>query len=205
LESNEIKKHQPVLNRAQRSKRYDFEIYTELTPAGYLKLSNRKTIAGNTTILKYATQKAMKNALLSVTKQFRLCRHFTLESATGAPCFEYHLGECGGACLGIEKIEDYNLRVNLALASLSNEILGDFYLIDKGPERNQSTLFKIEQGQFVGMGYVDMDIPGHHLQMEDAITKMPSNPEIQAILRQFMAKNHYKRIPFSTINGVLKE
>lgn len=197
LESFEIKKHQPIINKAQRTKEYTYEIYTEISLSGYKILSIRKTGREETAALKYPTMKAAKNALLKATKTFRLCRHFTLESGTGSACFEYHLAECDGACIGLENKDTYNERVKLALASLGNEILGSFYLIDKGTERNKETVFKIEYGQFTGMGYVDMDTLTNEFHLEDAITKMPTNPEIQSIVRQFMAKYRYKRIAIS--------
>ncbi len=80
-----------------------------LEAVDYLDLRPQSPVLG---IFKHKTQ--AKEFLSAVARTHRLCpKLLRLESRRGC-CFSYHLGQCGGACVGEEDAKAYNARVEAA-------------------------------------------------------------------------------------------
>ncbi len=194
FESYEIKRLQPSVNRAQRARLFDYGLTTVDTPSGYKRFVVERVPEDFPVIQRYSSNKSAQAALFGVVKRFQLCRHLTLEYQAGKPCFEFHVHECLGACVGQENAENYNQRFLLAASYLGQGLEGNFYLLDRGPTPDTKSVFAVEHGRFMGMGTVSMEGDTNYLDLEAAIKPYPDSPEVSRILRQFMAKNRYKRI-----------
>lgn len=201
LESYEIKRLQPSVNRAQRARYTDTVMTSELSPEGYLRFRVHREGKPEEVVNRYATLRAAQSALATVARKFSLCRHYTIEYQPGKSCFEFHLGECLGACINQESILEYNQRALLAAADLSRDLEGSFYLVDEGPEEGVQTVFAVRDGQFTGMGLLSWE-DGHGIgALEAAIKPYPDNPEVRRILRQFMTKKRMERIEMESGNA----
>jgi DNA polymerase III subunit epsilon len=119
LESRLIKELHPMYNVRSRqprriiiARRTDNEqgyATVKLEAVDYLDLKPDSPILG---IFKHKTQ--AKEFLDAVAETHRLCpKLLRLENSYGY-CFSYHLGRCGGACMGEEDVPAYNARVEAA-------------------------------------------------------------------------------------------
>ena len=131
LEVKEIRERAPVYNRRSRKSEDICAYQLKANADGYLSPVlvkaptaadlHPETEAGFELSL-YAlsrSQSAAKRKLNSVKAKNELCaRILGIEQGDGS-CFEYQTGECAGACLALEDVERYNLRMMIAFAGLS--------------------------------------------------------------------------------------
>lgn len=194
LESYEIRRLMPAINKAQRNRIFPAAIYMETTSGGYtrLKVGSRKEVAGLVNV--YPSKRAARSVLEGAVDKFDLCWHLTLEHKPGKPCYRHHLGSCSGACVRDESPESYNERTTLAAASLSAELEGSFLLVDKGPDEGTKTCIQIEAGSFHAMGVVTTEGALHYDELVDQLTVYPDHPEIRRLVRQYMVKQRITRI-----------
>lgn len=119
LESQLIKELRPMFNVASRQRRRliiarrstNAQGYTvvNLDAVDYFDVKKTEPILG---VFKHKTQ--AKEYLDLIARTHRLCsKLLRLEVARGY-CFSYHLGQCGGACMGEEDPAKYNARVEEA-------------------------------------------------------------------------------------------
>ncbi len=195
LESYEIRRLMPAINKAQRNRHFPAAIYLETTTSGYnrLRVGTRKDIVEPVNV--YTSSRAARSILESRVDQFSLCWHLTLEHKPGKPCYKHHLGSCLGACVQQEAAEDYNSRTALAAASLGHELEGSFILVDSGPNEEAYACILVENGTFQAMGIVDKGHPLTYSEIAEQLTPYPDHPEIRRLIRQYMVKKHMKRIP----------
>lgn len=195
LESYEIKRIQPPLNKAQRGRFAGNVLVRELTEEGYFRLRVQKDHGNGEVINLYASLRSAQSTLAMAVKKFNLCRHFTLDYLPDRACFEHHVGECHGACTGKESSESYNERVKLAILDLSRDLEGSFFLLDDGPQEGVQAVIAITEGRFTGMGFISWDSDRGYADLEACIKPFPDNPEARGIIRQFMTKQRMTRIP----------
>ena len=202
LESYEIKRLQPSVNKAQRGRFTDIVLVQEMAPEGYLRLRIQKDNGSGDVVNRYTSMRSAQSALAMAAKRFGLCRHYTMEYQPGRSCFEFHVGECQGACTGREAPESYNERALLAATDIARDLQGSFYLVDDGPEEGVQAVFAITDGLFTGMGFLSWDC-GHGVStLEASIKPYPDNPEARRIIRQFMTKKRMARIERNLAEGM---
>ncbi|MBI1227903.1 MAG: DNA polymerase III subunit epsilon [Bacteroidetes bacterium] len=200
-ESHEIKKLLPSINRAQKVRSYPFVIHAFENQAGYLcfdvakpTLKTRKNLH---VISAYQDLAHAKGWLKGAQKRFNLClRHCHLDDRSG-PCFDYHLKQCFGACIGEEKPKSYNERAQAALLALDESLLEqDFFLIDKGRTPDENAVVLVEGGEYQGYGFVNLEeVDGNDFEsLREAIEHFDSNPEVKRIIRRFLGGNHRLKI-----------
>lgn len=194
LESYEIKRIQPPVNRAQRVQQFPYAIHTWTDEAGYIRFDvahvtakNRKTLH---IVSEYPKLSNAKNHLTAKVAQFALCQRLaSLQNGKGA-CFHYHLHQCKGACAGKEAPADYNERAQEALAALSTVFDKDFIIIDSGRTSDEHAIILVEQGIYCGYGYISRE---EHISdtraLRDAIKYYSGNPETTRIVQRFLGSN----------------
>jgi DNA polymerase-3 subunit epsilon len=119
LESRLIKEVRPLHNVASRRRRRIIVARRSANPQGYavvnleaidyLDVKVTDPILG---VFKHKTQ--AKEYLALIARSHRLCPKLLRLEVTKRYCFSYHLGQCGGACMGEEDVEGYNARVEAA-------------------------------------------------------------------------------------------
>ncbi|MEM1215273.1 MAG: exonuclease domain-containing protein [Bacteroidota bacterium] len=195
LESQEIKRLSPPINRAQRRASFPFAIHTYHNDEGFrcfdVIRNNAKARKEYEVISEYPTMSRAKGRLNFMVKKFELCSRFChLHPGKGA-CFHYHLKQCHGSCTGKEGPDDYNLRADLALERLCTVFDDDFFLFDRGRNDEEKSVVLVENGHFAGFGYVDSSTPQDPISLRDAVTTYPSYPDTARIILRFMS-NHPK-------------
>jgi DNA polymerase-3 subunit epsilon len=193
LESAEIKRLQPSLNRAQRIQRFPFAIHTFLDDAGYrrfeiLKVSTRQRKRLQI-ISEYPKLGAAKGRLLAAREEYDLCNRLLHLDPGSGPCFHYHLKQCRGACAGQEAPEFYNERADEALERLSTVFEQDFFVLDQGRTPDEQAVVMVRNGQYGGFGYLDRsESIRRPADLADYVRPMEGNPETTRIIQRFLSK-----------------
>lgn len=199
FESYEIKRIRPFINRAQRMRDFPVVIYSYENEDGYLCLDIEKPTAKRRKVLnviaEFPSLKRAKGRMINVVRNYALCPIFCgLENSAG-PCFDYHLQKCYGGCAGFESAEDYNERVTEAIERISTIFEEDFFLIDKGRTADENTVVLVEDGEYVGFGYANLEeISGGVDELREVIKSYPSNPEVKKIIMRFLSDNEGKGV-----------
>jgi DNA polymerase-3 subunit epsilon len=109
---------------------------------------------GSRPLKRFSSKGNAWNFLWEKVREFDLCPKLCgLQLAKGL-CFEYQTGECHGACLGVESTEIYNHRVEEAIRSFNSE-RSSLALIGKGRNIEEQSLVLVEQGSYIGYGFID--------------------------------------------------
>lgn len=195
LESNEIKAHNPIINRAQRSKPKNFTVNTTTDDLGYQHIGIRKLKEGEEgSFSKYFTVRQHGTQFLKhLADGYQLCySKLGLEKGTG-PCFAYNIGKCLGACIGEETPETYNLRVEHALEELFVPLTGHFLLTDPGRTSDEYSFIYVRNGNIIGYGWRDKAYPLDLEEILDDMTPVTSRPELQSFLAHYLDKRKYEK------------
>ena len=192
LESYEIKRLRPKINRAQRIQNFPYVIYQYINEEGYLCFQQAKVSAKTRKTLQvlgqYPKQNSAKGQLSRMVEQYGLCAKFcNLQNSTGA-CFNYHIEACLGACIQKETPEEYNERAQQAAEQLSTVFDEDFIIVDSGRSPDEKALVLVESGLYQGFGYVsleELNVPPADLR--EHIKSYPGNPETTRIIQRFLS------------------
>jgi excinuclease ABC subunit C len=118
LESELIKKHQPKFNVLEKDDK-SF-LYAVITKEKFprLLIQRGKDIKSNKESYKksygpFVSAKSLREALKIIRRIFPWNNHAEgfLVKSTGKACFDYQIGNCPGACLGILKKEEYRKTI----------------------------------------------------------------------------------------------
>jgi DNA polymerase-3 subunit epsilon len=186
-ESNEIKKHKPIYNRAQRRAISHYGLYSHLDDSGYIRYEIRKNSTANQVPLcSFSSNKTGKIYLQNLVEKFRLCQKLCgLYNSNGA-CFHYEILECEGACIGRETPESYNRRAQKVIESHRFRHQ-NFFIVEKGRNENELAVVAIKNGMYVGYGYIDKEYYCDNADMlTDCIKPYPDDRDIQQILRLYL-------------------
>ncbi len=203
LESDEIKKHNPEINKAQRKKSYPYFIYQYLDLHGYLNFSYEKTSKKNLDgkdILTYVTsKKAAASYMRRIVRDLQLCdKYCELGPKDEHPCFQKNLGNCIGACVLEEDADSYNERAITASSYLNSFFHENFFLILPGRSLSERAVILVEEGVYQGYGYLEQD----HVQfgveeLKECLTYTQSDTkEASYIIRNHLYNNEVETIYF---------
>jgi DNA polymerase-3 subunit epsilon len=160
-ESAEIKRLQPAVNRAQRTRQYAGAIFAYTDLQGYRCLAAGKNTAKNAKnlelIAEYPKPDNARNYLQSLVYQHELCHRLTHLDSSEQACFHYKIKKCFGACVGEELPEDYNVRVEDAISRISKRLSGNFFFIEKGRSEEEVAIVGVQNGRYMGFGFVNKD------------------------------------------------
>jgi len=194
LESREIKAMQPEINRAQRTKEYPYFIYTFQDEAGFINFSydrsGKKVEKGKDIINFYGTKQGAKSHLYSMATILNLCSGKSGLTECSNDCFYFHTGECKGAGIDKESVEEYNLRAELGKEYIKRTFDDNFFLILEGRSNDEKALVLIENGHYLGYGYILVDELNHPVEdWKECIDYITPNPEYNRIVRTYMERN----------------
>mgnify|MGYP005666519091 CR=1 FL=1 len=198
LESYEIKRLRPPVNRAQRLRSFPYAIHRFYDEAGYLRFDVVKVTAKTRNQYQIVSEHPKignaRGKLEMIFREYELCaRLCALQNGTG-PCFHYHIKQCHGACAGIEEVTSYNARAEEAIERLSTVFDEDFFILDQGREREEHAVVYVENGQYMGFGYIDLEKANDLQALRDAIKQYPGNPETNRIIQRFISQNKRARV-----------
>lgn len=151
-ESEEIKMHKPVYNRAQRNSIFSHGLYLHEDQAGYKRLSIKKTTSNDQPVTTFTSLANAKSTLDYWVSQYQLCQKLCHQHEGQSGCFNHSIKKCLGACVGAESPEEYNKRIDGLLGYL-NFNAGSFLILDKGRNSKEYSFVWVQEGQYRGYGY----------------------------------------------------
>ncbi len=194
LESHEIRKYQPIINKAQRGKGKPSGIISFENSQGYTCFSILKITEKNknhsSIVASYEKGSHSAMAMFRAKSEFELC-DCLLDGKTGkSSCLYHQIGQCLGAGVGEEPLEDYNERALEAKEKLESAYDYDCIIKDIGKNENEIAIVLIEDGKYQGFGYYDTSLGNGTIEeLKNAIQLYPNNSNISGIIRNFMASN----------------
>ena len=190
LESQLIKQHQPIYNRALRKNKFPYGLYDFTDERGYIQLHIAKT--SNTQqapLLSFSSKKEGTNQLERMIEEFELCQKLCNTYKTQSSCFRYEIKECKGACVQEESAEDYNARCSELIDDLTMN-KDTFFIVDKGRSKGEKSLVYVEGGSLRGYGYAPYHFHRLHPRKWQRFIELTSDDrDARTILKLFMRKN----------------
>jgi DNA polymerase-3 subunit epsilon len=182
LESAEIKRHYPLFNSAQKSRRDAWAIFSYTDQQGVEHLAYAASKQVKRPLMRFYTVTQCRHFLESLQETFELCPRYLELQKTNGKCFHYSLKQCKGVCAGEEAVVLYNERVHEAIESMGS-LQGHLIVLLEGREEMEYGYVLIESGVYKGYGFAkgqpDIDtIAAGLVHQED-------NSDIQRILRSY--------------------
>lgn len=194
LESSEIKKHQPEINKAQRTAKYPYFIHTYLDLEGYICFeilkSSTKNRANKQILEFFGSIDMAKSQLDKMRTLYELCDKRIGVYKDEGPCFNYKINQCKGACIKEESADDYNERARMAFEAFNHFFDTNFFIKLTGRTGDETGIALVEDGQYRGFGYIDNN-SGHYNSedLKSVIKEVVPNPELNSIVRNYIRKN----------------
>ncbi len=189
-ESEEIKKHCPRYNRAQRRAASAFGIYQYTDSAGYIRFEILNTKKQQTPpILSFSNSKTAMTYMESLINKYQLCQKLCGLYKTDSACFHYEIKECRGACIGKETPDSYNKRATNVIESHKYRH-NSFFIIDMGRSEDEYGIVMIENGLYKGYGYIHKNFAESIELLRDCIKPFQDNRDTQQIIRNYLKKKH---------------
>lgn len=186
LESEEIKKHLPLYNRAQRRSIFQYGLYVSTSDCGYKQLEIARINRNEQPITVYTSAVEAREHLSRLVEEFDLCLKLCGLYHTQYACFHFHIQKCHGACIGKEPPETYNQRVEQLIEYFSFH-QKSFLLIDQGRNNNEKMIAAVVKGKYLGFGYFPTDAESYTPErLLDFIKPMNDNRDVQTIIRSYL-------------------
>lgn len=190
LESQLIKTHKPLYNRMLRKELFPYGLYTFTNEQGYEQFYiDRVSKRLEQPLTTFGSKPEAVSYLTQQVKKYNLCQKLANLYPTQSACFDYQIKQCFGACIGKEKPETYNARVRLLIEQINFD-WENFYILDKGIERNERSIVMIEHGMYRGYG----KIPYYALKKSPKkwnqyIEEYHEDKDTRMIISQYLRKN----------------
>ena len=195
LESNEIKKHMPIYNRAQRRTTYIWGLYDYFDDKGYHCLqANRTSNSEHQPLTVFSSKRSAIGELERINEQYQLCQSKNgLYQSEGA-CFHYGIQQCFGACIGEELAVDYNERVLQAITKYQYDSK-NLLIIDSGRNSDERALILIENNIYQGFGYISMEELSQPIEIIKSFIKpFADNRDVSSIIRGYLKRKKVEAI-----------
>ena len=193
-ENEEIKRNKPQLNHALKRDIFTHGLFCFTDENGYqnLKLEKIKSdIKYLTTFVNYASGKSF---LQRATEDYELCPKLIGLSTSKTSCFNYDINQCLGACVQQEDANAYNKKVNALISRYSYDHK-NIIITDKGRDVGEKSVFMIQNGVFIGMGYIDLNYQISNKEvLLSLITQVEENRDSKHIIHSFLRKHKHLKI-----------
>jgi DNA polymerase III subunit epsilon len=190
LESVLIKQYQPIYNRTLRRNSFPYGLFHYVDSHGYERLFiDRVSKFQDVPLTSFTTKKEGSSYLEYVVEQYDLCTKLCDLYKTNSACFRYTVKNCQGACVQEEENSSYNRRVQSLIDQITLRS-GKYFIVDKGRNRNERSLIKIENGCLIGLGYAPFHFRRLPLNKWDRfIDQQQDDRDARTILKLFLRKN----------------
>lgn len=195
-ENEELRRNRPKFNLKPKPRLFSHGLYQTISEEGYITFYtaaiNAKGSAGLVTT--FNSNHGAKNLLYDITSEFMLCDKLNGLSEAKNNCSKYDESKCNGACIKKEAVSDYNVRAQEVIKkySISNK---NNVIVEKGREIGEYAAFLIQNGQFMGMGFYDLNhqINNIHI-LESIITPMKSDMNNKHLIETYLRKKKVFKI-----------
>lgn len=195
LEAIEIKRLWPKYNRSLKRFEHAYGLYMYEDQRGYMRLAVDKYRKYTGALYTCNTMLEGRAVLNQLIEMFNLCPKLCFIQTNAEECSSTSKDQC--ACTGIELVNTYNEKVNLAIAELNNA-LPTFAIRDEGRTDEEHSCILVEKGKFYGMGYISHYFQVDNLQqLKDYITPYPGNDYIKNMVANYAEKFPQRKVVFA--------
>ncbi len=199
LESEDIKKFNPEINTAQKTKSYPYMIYMYSDEYGFKCFDACKNNIKNREKFDYISLYKSKQAALTylkrIQREFSLCDNKCGLGTGKAPCFSNEIDLCYGACFFGEDISEYNYRAEEAIDLLKKIFDENFIILDKGRNESDRAVILVEDGNYKGFGYISSEDVQYGIEeLKECIKPVAENFEANQIIRGYLEKGKVQNI-----------
>jgi len=107
-----------------------------------------------------------------------------------APCFDFKIGQCRGACTGVENASDYNRRVECAIDTFKPDD-SDFILTGAGRKYSEKSAVLVRSGKYAGYGFFEPEWAGDNIEsILGCIKPSADDPDARNIIKNAMRRKH---------------
>lgn len=191
-ESEEIKRNKPFFNRALKRTMFSHGLYSFTDENGYLNLKVSRANGKASPITTFSNMRSAKSFITKMAEEHNLCQKLTGLHYTSSNCFNYTIKQCFGACIDEEHFNDYNQRVKhiIDYHSFKNQ---NMVIIDRGRAVDERSAILIENGQFKGYGFYNLNYQINNLDvLQSIITPMIHNRDTQHIIQAYLRRKRKK-------------
>ena len=117
FESQEIKKNRPVFNRRLRKSKNYISLLISKDQNGFhfYKISENRD---EDSLIDFTSKRSAQRFILNLIQKHNLCEKINGLDKSSKSCFQYHLKNCNGGCIDLEKNTTYNLRFQESLENI---------------------------------------------------------------------------------------
>jgi DNA polymerase-3 subunit epsilon len=194
LESAEIKRHKPIFNRSLRRSSFQFGLFSYTGQDGYIHIAVEQIKSDRLPLTSYGSKREGISHVQRILDEFNLCQKLCGLYTTSGGCFDHHIGICRGACVGAEGTTEYNDRVIDAISKYTY-MNKNFFIVDDGRFAHECSVVKVENGRYVGFGYIELDeIKDNSGILHDIIKPFEDNRDAHVIIRGYLRKNSFEKM-----------
>ena len=193
-ETEEITINKPVYNKMSKKNYFTWALYSEIDPQGYLTLKLEKADGRKKEIISFTSELEGTNTLLSITTDHNLCKKLTGLYQSKTHCSQHTINECDGACIGKILPKEYNARVQdfIEQSHFDGKTL---VIVDRGRNINERSAILIEDGEYKGYAFVDLNYQINKLEiLKSILVPMSSNIDTRNTIQNYLRKNKVLRI-----------
>ncbi len=189
LESELIKKHQPIYNRAQKTTVYGYEMYVYKDGKGYSNIGVKKNNSIGQPIHTFKSSTEAKVAMEGWINKYQLCQKLSGQYKSDSACFNYSIEQCNGACIGNETVSEYNKKIDNLINDL-NFNKKSFLILDKGKTNQEYSFVCIIDGEYIGYGNaLKFLIKKDKNNYKKFLKKQDNNRDFKSIINSQLKKN----------------
>jgi DNA polymerase-3 subunit epsilon len=167
---------------------FNYQLNSFKDDEGYINFRIEKSDGRKKAITTFTTYQQAKAILFRVTEKYKLCQKLNGLYETNRACFLYGLKECNGACIKEELPDAYNARVDGIIEKYSYQNQ-DMLLIDEGRTIDERSVILIENGQYKGFGFYNLN---HQITnpeiLKSIINPMTNNRDAQHIIQSYLRR-----------------
>lgn len=176
---------QASLRKYKRKKSYPFALVCHKNKKGYHCFSVVPRAGAKEPLAIFESQEEGLNMLFEMTERYGLCTKLNGFSQAHNYCYNHSIGKCAGACMGDEAVEDYNRRVEEALAHYT--LVGrTFAIMDKGRTVHEKSVIFIEQGRLRGYAFIALNYQLSRPILEKHLTSLTHNSEKVHLIEHYL-------------------
>ena len=184
-ESAEIKRHWPEYNRSQKKPTATYGLYEYTDHSGYVRFTLSKIQKGWRPLKTFASQAQGRDTLYQWAREYRLCAKLCGLQPAREACYDHSVGVCDGACVGKILPQDYNSRVQEAIAAEKTGV-ESFVILGSGRKFGERSVVVVAEGVYQGYGFVsEEETITEFGQFAQRINLQKETPEIRSIVNTF--------------------
>lgn len=185
LESQEIRRLWPKYNQAQKYRVEEWGIYNYEDRNGYLRFSVNVVTRGSRPLIRFTSKGDAWNFLWAKVRAFDLCPKLSGLQVTKGLCFGYQSGECKGACMGVERVGNYNKKALKGIEAFEGNS-DTVAIIGKGRSQEEQSLVLVERGNYFGYGFFDRQASISDLESARTyVRKSIETPTVQNLINSY--------------------